>query len=133
MDVQSTICPKCGGPATLLQMTEDFEELPDLGYPAEKARFPVKVEEFRCREQGCEHEFERIIRGSTLYDGAPCSQTRSVRLVPKLLFGNESKAGVHVASWRAMAISITSGNFSAPVCRSMLTTCAAVYWACVQT
>ena len=36
-------------------------------------------------------------------------------------------------SCRANAISITSGSFSAPTCRNMLTTCAVVYWACVQT
>jgi hypothetical protein len=55
-------CPKCGGTATLLQMIDDFEEIPDLRHPSEKVRFPVKVEEFRCQEQGCEYEFETIIR-----------------------------------------------------------------------
>jgi hypothetical protein len=62
MDLQLTTCPVCGGTATLLQMREDFEEVPDLGSPTEKVRIPVKVEEFRCQEQSCENEFERIIR-----------------------------------------------------------------------
>jgi len=57
-------CPKCGGTATLVQMREDFEEIPDLSRPPEKVRIPVKVEEFRCQEQNCEHEFERILRES---------------------------------------------------------------------
>ena len=35
-------------------------------------------------------------------------------------------ARLHVASCRAREISIVSGNFSTPACRSMLTTCAAV-------
>jgi hypothetical protein len=65
MDLQLMICPKCGGNATLLQMREDFEEMPDLSRPSEKARFPVRVEEFRCQEQGCENEFERIIKEPT--------------------------------------------------------------------
>jgi hypothetical protein len=46
-------------------MRDDFEELPDLNSPTGKVRFPVKVEEFRCREPSCEHEFEKIIREST--------------------------------------------------------------------
>ena len=54
-------CPKCGGTAILVEMRDDFEEIPDLGRPTEKIRSPVKVEEFRCQEQSCEHEFERII------------------------------------------------------------------------
>ena len=58
-------CPKCGGTATLLQVRDGFEEMPDLSSPTGKARFPVKVEEFRCQEQSCEHEFERIIREPT--------------------------------------------------------------------
>ena len=58
-------CPKCGGFAILLQMRDDFEEIPDLGSPTGKVRLPVKVEEFRCQEQSCEHEFERIIREPT--------------------------------------------------------------------
>jgi transposase len=62
MDVQWTTCPECGGTATLLQIREDFEEIPDLSRPTEKVRVPVKVEEFRCQEQSCEHEFEKVIR-----------------------------------------------------------------------
>jgi hypothetical protein len=62
MDLQLTTCPVCGGTATLLQLREDFEEAPDLGSPTQKVRIPVKVEEFRCQEQSCEHEFERIVR-----------------------------------------------------------------------
>jgi hypothetical protein len=62
MDLQLTICPVCGGTATLLQTRDDFEEIPDLGRPTENIRSPIKVEEFRCQEQTCEHEFERIIR-----------------------------------------------------------------------
>jgi hypothetical protein len=65
MDLELTICPKCGGTATLLQMRDDFEEIPELDRPTEKHRIPVKVEEFRCQEQGCEHEFERIVREPT--------------------------------------------------------------------
>ena len=62
MDLQLTTCPVCGGTATLLQIRDSLEEVPDLGGPMEKARIPVKVEEFRCQEQGCEHEFEKIIK-----------------------------------------------------------------------
>lgn len=65
MDLQLTTCPKCGGTATLLQMRDDFEEIPELDRLTEKVRIPVKVEEFRCQEQTCEHEFERIIREPT--------------------------------------------------------------------
>ncbi|HMF20382.1 MAG TPA: hypothetical protein VKE98_24445 [Gemmataceae bacterium] len=57
-------CPKCGGIATLVQTREDFEEIPDLSNPSGKIRVPVKVEEFRCQEQSCEHEFEKVIRES---------------------------------------------------------------------
>jgi hypothetical protein len=46
-------CPKCGGTAILLQTRDEFEEIPDLGHPTEKTRFPIKVEEFRCQEQSC--------------------------------------------------------------------------------
>jgi hypothetical protein len=59
------ICPKCGGTAVLLQAREDFEEILDVDRPSEKIRVPVKVEEFRCQELSCEHEFERIIREPT--------------------------------------------------------------------
>jgi hypothetical protein len=59
-------CPKCGATAILVQMRDDFEEIPDVSSPTGKVRFPVKVEEFRCQEQSCEHEFERIIKESGL-------------------------------------------------------------------
>jgi hypothetical protein len=55
-------CPECGGTAILLQTRDKFEDITDLSNPTEKVRFPVKVEEFRCQEQSCENEFERIIR-----------------------------------------------------------------------
>jgi hypothetical protein len=58
-------CPKCGGTAILLQMRVDFEEMPDINSPTGVVRLPVKVEEFRCQEQSCEHEFEKTIREST--------------------------------------------------------------------
>jgi hypothetical protein len=65
MDLQLTTCPVCGGTATLLQISDGFEEIPDIQTPTEKVRIPVKVEEFRCQEQSCEHEFERIVREPT--------------------------------------------------------------------
>jgi len=65
MDFQMTTCPTCGGTATLLQIRHEFEEMPDLSRPTEKRRLPVKVEEFRCQEQSCEHEFETFVREST--------------------------------------------------------------------
>ena len=65
MDLQLTTCPKCGGTATLLQVRHDFEEIPELDCLTEKARVPVKVEEFRCQEQSCEHEFEKVVREAT--------------------------------------------------------------------
>jgi len=55
-------CPKCGGTAVLVQTRDEFEEMPDLSHSTEKTRFPVKVEEYRCEDPSCEHEFERIIR-----------------------------------------------------------------------
>lgn len=58
-------CPKCGGTALLVQMKESFQETPDLSSPTGKVRLPVKVEEFRCQEPNCEHEFEKVIREST--------------------------------------------------------------------
>jgi hypothetical protein len=58
-------CPKCGGTAILLQMREEFEELPDKSAPTGTVRIRVKVEEFRCQEQSCEHEFEKVIREPT--------------------------------------------------------------------
>jgi hypothetical protein len=65
MELQLTICPECGGTARLLQMRDDFEDIPDLGNPTEIRRVPVVIEEFRCQEQSCEHEFERIVREPT--------------------------------------------------------------------
>ncbi len=61
MELQLTTCPECGGTATLLQLRHEYEEIPDPLHPTEKIRIPVKVEEFRCQELSCEHEFERII------------------------------------------------------------------------
>ena len=65
MDLQLTTCPKCGGTATLLQTRHEIEEIPDLDRPTEKVRIPVKVEEFRCQEPTCEHEFEKVVRETT--------------------------------------------------------------------
>ena len=65
MELQLTPCPECGGTARLLQMRKDFEDVPDLDRPGEIHRVPVFVEEFRCQEQSCEHEFERIVREPT--------------------------------------------------------------------
>ena len=62
MDLQLTTCPICGATATLLQTRDSFEEVADLARPTEKVRVPVKVEEFRCQEPTCEHEFEKIVR-----------------------------------------------------------------------
>ena len=61
MNLQLTTCPICGGTATLLQIRDGSEEIPDLQTPTGRVRVPVKVEEFRCQEQSCEHEFERIV------------------------------------------------------------------------
>ncbi len=58
-------CPKCGGTATLLQITEEVEDFPDLSSPTGKVRCRVKTEEFRCQDPACEHEFERVIREPT--------------------------------------------------------------------
>jgi len=55
-------CPKCGGTAILVQSADEFEVIPDLENPPEKIRIPVKVEEFRCQELSCEHEFKIVIR-----------------------------------------------------------------------
>lgn len=66
MDLSTTICPRCGAAATLLQVRETVDEVPNLGAPTAKDRLPVKVEEFRCQNPSCEHEFERIVRESTL-------------------------------------------------------------------
>jgi len=56
------VCPKCGGTAVLVETRDDFEEVVDLEKPTAKLRVPVKVEEYRCQEPTCEHEFEEIIR-----------------------------------------------------------------------
>jgi hypothetical protein len=55
-------CPKCGGTAILVQARDSFEELPDLSTPSGKKRVLVKVEEYRCQDPSCEHEFEEIIK-----------------------------------------------------------------------
>ena len=65
MDLSFATCPKCGGPATLLQAREEFEDIPDLDHPGEKLQVPVKVEEFRCQDPACEHEFEKFFREAT--------------------------------------------------------------------
>jgi hypothetical protein len=62
MELQFTICPECGGPATLLQVTEEVEKVPDLEGAEQRNRIYVKVEEFRCQDPACEHEFEKIVR-----------------------------------------------------------------------
>jgi hypothetical protein len=59
-------CPKCGGTAVLLQTIDEIREYHDLTSPDGKAHLPVKVEEFRCQEPNCEHEFEKIIREPAL-------------------------------------------------------------------
>jgi hypothetical protein len=58
-------CPKCGGTAILVQQRDGFEEFHDLNNPTGKVRVPVEVEEFRCQDPSCEHEFEKIIRESS--------------------------------------------------------------------
>jgi hypothetical protein len=55
-------CPECGGTAILLQSKTEVRDVPDLGDPTRTDRLTVKIEEFRCQEQSCEHEFEKIIR-----------------------------------------------------------------------
>jgi hypothetical protein len=55
-------CPVCGGTAVLQQMREEFHEVPDLASSTGTRRAPVKVEEFKCQEKSCEHEFEKVIR-----------------------------------------------------------------------
>jgi hypothetical protein len=66
-------CPKCGSTAVLLQTRNDFEEFPDLERPAEKIRVPVKVEEYRCQNMSCEHEFEEFIREPSAPSKPPTS------------------------------------------------------------
>ncbi len=56
------ICPKCGGTAVLLQSKEEVRDVPDLADPTRSDKLTIKIEEFRCQEQSCEHEFEKIIR-----------------------------------------------------------------------
>ena len=56
------VCPKCGATAVLVESKDDFEEIPDLSSPTGKIRVPIKIEEYRCQEPECEHEFEEIIR-----------------------------------------------------------------------
>jgi hypothetical protein len=56
------ICPKCGGTALLVQVRDEFEDLPEPARPEEANRLHVKVEEYRCQEQSCEFEFEKTIR-----------------------------------------------------------------------
>jgi transposase len=58
-------CPKCGGTAVLVQERNEIQEVPDLSSPTGKVYLPIKVEEFKCQEQSCEHEFEKIVREST--------------------------------------------------------------------
>jgi hypothetical protein len=65
MDLQLTTCPVCGGTATLLQTRDEYEEIPEHDRRTQQVHIPVKVEEFRCQEQSCEHEFERIVREPT--------------------------------------------------------------------
>ena len=55
-------CPKCGGTATLVQSRDSFEEIPDVSNPSGKQRIRVKVEEYRCQDPSCEHEFEEVIK-----------------------------------------------------------------------
>ena len=45
-----------------MQSRDDVEEIPDLDRPSASVHVPVKVEEYRCEDPGCEHEFERIVR-----------------------------------------------------------------------
>jgi len=62
MDVPLTTCPQCGGAATLLQIRDEVEEIPDLSRPGEMTHVAVKIEEFRCDEVSCEYKFEKIVR-----------------------------------------------------------------------
>ena len=56
------VCPKCGGTALLLQTKDAVQQLPDLDNATGKVLVPIKVEEYRCQEPSCEHEFEEIVR-----------------------------------------------------------------------
>ena len=55
-------CPVCGGTAVLQQMREEFHEVPDLAGVTDMIKVRVKVEEFKCQDKSCEHEFEKVIR-----------------------------------------------------------------------
>src|SRR5882724_9826250 len=55
-------CPVCGGTAVLQQMREEFHEIPDLAGVTDMIKVRVKVEEFKCQDRSCEHEFEKVIR-----------------------------------------------------------------------
>lgn len=55
-------CPKCGGIAILVQTREELVEVPDLSEFEGKARIIKKIEEFKCQDLSCEHEFENIIK-----------------------------------------------------------------------
>jgi hypothetical protein len=55
-------CPVCGGTAVLQQLREEFHEVPDLGGATGMIRVRVKVEEFKCQNSSCEHEFEKVVR-----------------------------------------------------------------------
>jgi len=57
-------CPKCGATAVLLQARDSYLEVPDLADPAATRKVRVKIEEFKCQEQSCEHEFEKVIQES---------------------------------------------------------------------
>ena len=48
--------------AILVQVFDAWEEVPDLVNPKQMTKVRVKTEEFRCQEQSCEHEFEKVIR-----------------------------------------------------------------------
>ena len=54
-------CPQCGGTAVLQQMRDEFQDVPDLASPSGIRRVPIKVEEFKCQDKSCEHEFEKIV------------------------------------------------------------------------
>jgi hypothetical protein len=56
------ICPLCGSTAVLLQTRDESEDVPDLSSPTATMRLAVKVEEYRCQNLRCEHEFETILR-----------------------------------------------------------------------
>jgi hypothetical protein len=61
--------PKCGGTAILVEMRDDFEEIPDLGRPTEKVRIPEKVDQFRCQEQAANMNL-RELSENQIHNGA---------------------------------------------------------------